>query len=117
MLSILLLLPTENSDAHWTDLIGSEFMLVLCGGGFLMTLIRAGSADWGQLYPGFFGKALEFGGAVGTVFIGAIADFAVKHVCLISILLNEFHIVICATLYCLVMLCQDRSIPHNINII
>ncbi|KAF6037978.1 SLC37A4 [Bugula neritina] len=46
--------------------------------------------DWGQLYlmeerglstynAGFFGKALEFGGAVGTVFIGAIADFAVKH--------------------------------------
>lgn len=80
-----------DSDAHWTDILGSEFMLVLCGGGFLMTLIRVSSADWGQLYlmeerglstynAGGFGTALECGGVFGTTVIGAMADFAIKKV-------------------------------------
>lgn len=81
----------ENSDAHWTDILGSEFMLVLCGGGFLMSLIRVSSADWGQLYlmeerglstynAGGFAFSMEVGGAIGTTVIGALADFAIKKV-------------------------------------
>ena len=87
----MVLLLVVNSDAHWTDILGSEFMLVLCGGGFLMTLIRVSSADWGQLYlmeerglstynAGGFGVALESGGVFGTTVIGAMADFAIKRV-------------------------------------
>lgn len=72
-------------------MLGCEFMLVLCGGGFLLQLIRTSSADWGQLYlmeergistynAGHFGTSLEFGGFMGTVLIGAVADMAKKKV-------------------------------------
>ena len=82
----------EESNAHWSDMLGSPFMLVLCGGGFLMSLIRLSTTDWGQLYlmeerglstysAAHFATSVECGGALGTVVIGAMADFAIKMVC------------------------------------
>lgn len=72
-------------------MLSCEFMLLLCGAGFLLNMIKQSTLDWGPLFlmeerslstynAGKFSMAMEFGGAVGTIVIAAMADFAIKKV-------------------------------------
>ena len=88
-------MTVEETKASWHEIMNSEFMLLLCGAGFLLNMIKQSVLDWGQMYmmedksvtaynAGQFTLAMEFGGALGTTIIGALSDFAIKHVGLVE---------------------------------
>lgn len=74
---------------HWSDLTGSNFMMVLVTSFSFLFVVKTGCCEWGQTYlaqergvqtyvAASHFIAMETGGMVGTLFLGAATDFMVR---------------------------------------
>ncbi|XP_067930185.1 glucose-6-phosphate exchanger SLC37A4-like [Watersipora subatra] len=75
---------------HWSDLAGSEFMAFISVVYLLLFMVKTCCQDWGQQYllqergvsaypAATYLAAMEVGGLVGSIFVGALTDLMVRN--------------------------------------
>lgn len=78
-----------KTNGHWSDLAGSEFMMFLISTYCLLFVVKTSCQDWGQIYllqergltaqsASSYLYAMEVGGLVGCITLGALTDFMIK---------------------------------------
>ena len=76
-------------QGHWSDLAGSDFMMLLATCFCFLFIVKTTCQDWGQLYllqerglsaftASSYLAAMEVGGLVGSILMGAITDFMIR---------------------------------------
>lgn len=76
-------------QGHWSDLAGSDFMIMLATTYCSIFVIKTCCQDWGQMYllqerglsaysATTYLNAMEVGGIIGCIILGAVTDFMIR---------------------------------------
>jgi len=82
---------SERADCHWSEMFGTEYMILLSTSLFSAQLMKSTIQDWCQLFlmeergisvynAAFFTNFYEIGGILGALFFGILSDTMIRKV-------------------------------------
>lgn len=86
---LVIYLCSGGDQGHWSDLAGSDFLLLLTSVFCMLFVVKTSCQDWGQLYllqerglsthsASAYLSSMEIGGIAGCIAMGALTDFMIR---------------------------------------